>query len=55
MTEQETTPHFAKSQIYHFQGGVISNFAEFLSSEQSLLAQEIAKASYDYNNICYER
>ena len=37
--------------MYKSQGGAISNFTEYLTPEQSRLAQEITKDSYDFGFI----
>ena len=39
------------ANLYKSQGGAISNFTEYLTPEQSRLAQEITKDSYDFGFI----
>lgn len=39
------------AKLYKSQGGAISNFVDYLSPEQSRLAQEITKDSYDFGFI----
>ena len=39
------------AKLYQSQGGAVSNFADFLTPEQSRLAQEITKDSYDLGFI----
>lgn len=39
------------AKLYNSQGGAISNFTEYLTPEQSRLAQEITKDSYDFGFI----
>ena len=39
------------AKLYHSQGGAITNFSEYLTPEQSRLAQEITKDTYDFGFI----
>ncbi len=39
------------AKLYQSQGGAISNFSEYLTPEQSRLAQEITKDTYDFGFI----
>ena len=39
------------AKLYHKQGGAITNFSEYLTPEQSRLAQEITKDTYDFGFI----
>ncbi len=39
------------AKLYHSQGGAISNFSDYLTPEQSRLAQEITKDTYDFGFI----
>ena len=39
------------AKLYHKQGGAITNFPEYLTPEQSRLAQEITKDTYDFGFI----
>ncbi len=48
---RQTLDNCIHAKLYKSQGGAISNFADYLSLEQSRLAQEITKDSYDLGFI----
>ncbi|MDE5610553.1 MAG: PDDEXK nuclease domain-containing protein [Odoribacter sp.] len=43
--------HCIKADLFHKQGGAVSNFPEHLPAVQAELAQEITKENYDFNFI----
>lgn len=48
---RQTLDNCLHAKLYKSQGGAISNFVDYLSPEQSRLAQEITKDSYDFGFI----
>lgn len=40
--------HYLKADLYHKQGGAMTNFSEFLPVPQAVLAQEMTKENYDF-------
>lgn len=48
---RQTLDNCIHAKLYKSQGGAISNFMDYLSLEQSRLAQEITKDSYDFGFI----
>lgn len=48
---RNTLDNCLRADLYHKQGGAISNFSEYLTPEQSRLAQEITKDTYDFGFI----
>lgn len=48
---RQTLDNCLHANLYKSQGGAISNFTDYLSPEQSRLAQEITKDSYDFGFI----
>lgn len=48
---RNTLDNCLRSDQYHSHGGAISNFTDYLSLEQSRLAQEITKDTYDFGFI----
>ena len=48
---RNTLDNCLRADIYHTQGGAISNFPDYLTPEQSKLAQEITKDTYDFGFI----
>lgn len=47
--------HCIKTDLYHKQGGAVSNFPEHLPAVQAELAQEITKENYDFSFISLPR
>lgn len=47
--------HCIKADLYHKQGGAVSNFPEHLPAVQAELAQEITKENYDFSFISLPR
>lgn len=48
---RNTLDNCLRADLYHTQGGAISNFSDYLTPEQSKLAQEITKDTYDFGFI----
>jgi len=48
---RNTLDNCLRADLYHTQGGAISNFPDYLTPEQSKLAQEITKDTYDFGFI----
>lgn len=48
---RNTLDNCLRADLYHTQGGAISNFSDYLTPEQSRLAQEITKDTYDFGFI----
>lgn len=48
---RQTLDNCLHAKLYNTQGGAISNFTDYLTPEQSRLAQEITKDSYDFGFI----
>lgn len=48
---RQTLDNCIHAKLYNSQGGAISNFTQYLSPEQSRLAQEITKDTYDLGFI----
>ncbi len=48
---RNTLDNCLRADLYHSQGGAISNFSEYLTPAQSKLAQEITKDTYDFGFI----
>lgn len=48
---RNTLDNCLRADLYHTQGGAISNFSYYLTPEQSKLAQEITKDTYDFGFI----
>lgn len=48
---RNTLDNCLRADLYHTQGGAISNFSDYLPPEQSKLAQEITKDTYDFGFI----
>lgn len=48
---RNTLDNCLRADLYHTQGGAISNFSDYLTPAQSKLAQEITKDTYDFGFI----
>lgn len=48
---RNTLDNCLRADLYHTQGGAISNFSDYLTPEQNKLAQEITKDTYDFGFI----
>lgn len=48
---RNTLDNCLRADLYHTQGGAISNFSDYLTPKQSKLAQEITKDTYDFGFI----
>ncbi len=48
---RNTLDNCLRTDLYHTQGGAISNFSDYLTPEQSKLAQEITKYTYDFGFV----
>lgn len=48
---RNTLDNCLRADLYHTQGEAISNFSDYLTPEQSKLAQEITKDTYDFGFI----
>lgn len=48
---RNTLDNCLRADLYHTQGGAITNFSDHLTPEQSKLAQEITKDTYDFGFI----
>lgn len=48
---RNTLDNCLRADLYHTQGGAIPNFSDYLTPEQSKLAQEITKDTYDFGFI----
>lgn len=48
---RNTLDNCLRANLYYTQGGAISNFSDYLTPEQSKLAQEITKDTYDFGFI----